>query len=523
MPLSPPSIRLLARLARVVLCAAVAIAALAWPATAGAASSQLHGAMTHSMWNGSNKAVYDREFDMLQDAGANAVRIDLSWSSLETDRKGQYSQWFIDKTDSVIQDARARGLNVIANLWSTPCWASTAPTDLRQSCVGAWWDRGVDRYSPSNPADYADAVAFVARRWGSQLAALEIWNEPNLPDQGFLRSPDPAADYAAMLKAAYPAAKAASPGLTVLGGALAFSDGEFLERLYDEGIKDHFDGISIHPYNEWRDPEDSWKPEWRKYTFLTGVPWIHDIMARHGDGDKGLWLTEFGFSTCGSGDRWCVSAEKQATYVDHSFAIARKWGYVKAAILYNLRNKGTDPTDRESQFGILDRDFSPKPAWAAFKGAMAAYGGDEAQEPTAPTAAPVAAPDLASAPLPVIEGPGTITATPSGKAPVTVTCPAGERACAGEVTLTTRVPPRRRGRGAKSRQVRLGGRQVRVRPGGRKTVHVRIPRHLRPLVARRSRLHLVVRMAGKDARGQSRNRSSRKTLRTERLRAAMRR
>lgn len=517
MPLPPFALPFPARTARVaglVACLALLIAALAVPPRADAAEGQLHGAMTHSMWTNSTKDVYDREFDMLQEAGANAIRVDLSWSSLETGGKGQYSKWFIEKTDSVIADARARGLNVIANLWSTPCWASTAPADLVQDCAGSWWDRGVDRYAPRNAADYADAIEFVARRWGSQLAALEIWNEPNLPDQGFLKSPDPAADYAGLLKAAYPRAKAASPELTVLGGALAFSDGPFLERLYDLGIKGSFDGISFHPYNEWRDPDDAWKPEWRKFTFLTGVPWMRSIMEKHGDADKGIWLTEFGFSTCGAGDRWCVSESQQAEYVKDSFRIARRWDYVKAAIVYNLRNKGTNPVDREDQFGILNRDFSPKPAWSSFKEAMAAYGTDAPEAPV--EAAPVEAPDLSvAAPLPVIVGPSTITATPSGKAPVTVSCPAGEAVCAGEVSLVTRLPGGRRVRG--SRDVKFGSRNVRVRPGSKKTVHFRIPRRLRRLVAGRARVKMVVHMKGTASDGSGSFRRTRKTLRTARM------
>ena len=526
MPLPPLVLPFPARAAALLACLALLVAALALPARADAAEGQLHGAMTHSLWTNSTKDVYDREFDMLSDAGADAIRVDLSWSSLETGGKGQYSKWFIEKTDSVIADARARGLKVIANLWSTPCWASTAPAELTQACAGAWWDRGVDRYAPRDPADYADAIEFVARRWGSQLAALEIWNEPNLPDQGFLKSPDPAADYAGLLKAAYPRAKAASPELTVLGGALAFSDGPFLERLYDLGIKGSFDGISFHPYNEWRDPDDAWKPEWRKFTFVTGVPWMRSIMEKHGDGDKGIWLTEFGFSTCGAGDRWCVSEEQQAEYVKDSFRIARRWDYVKAAILYNLRNKGTNPVDREDQFGILHRDFSPKPAWSTFKEAMGAYGNEPLAsegDASVPPAPPVEAPDLSvSPPLPVIVGPSTITATPSGKAPVTVSCPAGEAACAGEVTLTTRVRRNRRSRSGRTREIRLAARNVRVRPGSRKTVHFRIPRHLRRYVTSRSKVKMVIRLEGMAENGTTRRRSTRKTLSTARMRAAAR-
>jgi hypothetical protein len=267
-------------------------------------ATQLRGAQTHPLWWDSKPADFDRELDLLKDAHGGVVRFDIAWSSLETEGKGKFSSWYVDKADLFLQHAAERGLKAIATLWATPCWASSAPETDKQGCAGAWWDRGVDRWAPANAADYADAADWVARRWGDKLAALEIWNEPNLPDQYSLRAPDPGAAYADLLKTAYPRVKQAAPALPVLGGVLAFSDGPFLERLYDLGIGGHFDGISIHPYNEWRDPDDPWKPEYRKYTFLTGVPWIQSIMAAHGDGDRGLWLTEFGFSTCGNGSKW---------------------------------------------------------------------------------------------------------------------------------------------------------------------------------------------------------------------------
>jgi len=37
---------------------------------------------------------------------------------------------------------------------------------------------------PQHPADYAKAAAYVAQRWGSKLAALEVWNEFNNKTSG---------------------------------------------------------------------------------------------------------------------------------------------------------------------------------------------------------------------------------------------------------------------------------------------------------------------------------------------------
>jgi polysaccharide biosynthesis protein PslG len=332
---------------------------------------QWRGAQTHPLWSNSSIADFDRELDMLRDAGANVVRIDIAWSSLEHTGKGIYSSSYSSKIDTFMTHAQARGIKVIANIHSTPCWSSTAPADLKLDCAGAYWDRGVTAYPPADPRDFADAAAYVARRWGEYMAGLEIWNEPNEANQVFLKAPDPAVAYATLLKAAYPPAKAAAPSVPILGGALSFADGQFLERLYAQGIKGSFDGFAIHPYNENRDPDQHRDLSLRKWTYIDGVPWIHEIMTAHGDGEKGIWLTELGFSTCNVlTSKWCTSEASQAEFTKDSFRIARDWPYVKAVVTYNLRNKGTDPADRESQFGLLHRDFTPKPGYAAFRDAL---------------------------------------------------------------------------------------------------------------------------------------------------------
>jgi hypothetical protein len=100
--------------------------------------------------------------------------------------------------------------------------------------------------------DYADAAKWVASRWGSYLGGLEIWNEPNHVDSsgeaGFWKTSDQAGDYVRLLQAAYPAVKSAMPTLPVVGGSLVYSDGFFLQALYDKGIKGYFDAFAIHPY-----------------------------------------------------------------------------------------------------------------------------------------------------------------------------------------------------------------------------------------------------------------------------------
>ena len=135
----------------------VQVALLCAATPASAANDQLLGAQSHALWGDSSLADMHREFQLLGDAGANVVRVDLTWSSLETEGRGAYSQWYVDKFEAFLREAEARHIRVVATLWSTPCWASSAPDSLKQGCGGAWWDRGVDRYPPTNPA-YAESV-----------------------------------------------------------------------------------------------------------------------------------------------------------------------------------------------------------------------------------------------------------------------------------------------------------------------------------------------------------------------------
>lgn len=344
------------------------VAGLTTPGDAG--QRQLRGAMTHPLHFSVSDAEWRRELALLERAGANATRIDLAWSSLETEGKGRLTRDYVRRIDAVLREAERRGIAVIAMVFETPCWASSAPEELRQDCEGRWWQRGVTAYPPRDPNDYADAVRYIARRWGDRLAAIEIWNEPNEDVGRFLRAPDTAVAYAELVRAAAPAVESVAPRLPVLAGALSGSDVPYLQRLFDAGLGPHVDGISVHPYNEWRDPDDRGHPEYPKWSFRVGVPGVYRAMRANGHGEKGLWLTEFGFSDCGRGDRWCVSAKNQAEFVRDSMRIAARWRYVRAAILYELRDSGTARQDRESRFGLVSRRFRPKPAYRAFRDAM---------------------------------------------------------------------------------------------------------------------------------------------------------
>ena len=247
-------------------------------------------------------------------------------------------------------------------------------------------------------------------------------------------------------------------------------------------------------------------------------------MAAHGDGDKGIWLTEFGFSTCGNGDRWCVSQQNQATYVRQSFEIASQWSYVKAALVYNLRNKGNDPSGREDQFGLLNRDFSPKPGWAGFKQAMNEApgtgsnpnfaGGDDSSAGSGSGSSGTTG--IGQTQAPQVAAPA-VTVTAAGIAPVPLSCPTTATNCSGKITIETR--PIRTSSHSRKRTVRLGGRNVKIKRGGSKVVKIAIPKRYRSLLRSLGKVRVRVTVETPRPVGTTRTRKSGLTLRTQKLAA----
>ncbi len=394
--------RLLARLSTLVLTAAVSTVGLAalspsaHAAEAGLAGSSLryYGAQLHSLWYDNTAADVERQLDLLAGTAANSARVDVAWSSLQTSGPTSYNSTYTAKIDALVAGATRRGISLVLTLNETPCWASSAPATLVQDCAGAYWERNVTRYPPRDAGDFARAAAWLAERYGSRVAALELWNEPNyVGADGYspLISTNRPAAYAALVKAAYPAVKAVAPALSVLAGAMSFSDDTFLKALYAEGIRGNYDGISVHPYNEWRAPGAPHDITYYKYDYVQGMQAVHAAMIAGGDNTP-VWITEMGWTNCTvGGDRWCVTADQQASYLASAAKMAATWTWVRAFIAYNLRDKGTDVSYTEDNFGLVRRDYTPKPALAALGTAFRSIAA-AAAAPTVTTAASVTAP-----------------------------------------------------------------------------------------------------------------------------------
>lgn len=322
---------------------------------APAASAQVHyrGVAVHSLWPAFLDGDVDRELDVARAVGSNVVKVDVAWASLEGAGKGQISDMYGARIDRFFAGVAARRMKVIATLWGSPCWASSAPDSLKRGCTEDW-NADTVRYPPSNPADYGDIARWMTSRYGTQLAALEIWNEPNLRNDFYWKAPDRAAAYATLVRAAYPAAKAGNPNVPIIVGALVRPDVTFMRALYADGISGSYDGISIHPYG----------------IELTARKLNAFNRVRVKAGDRtAMWITEWGAPT-GTDTFWSVSERDQAVAITKGAATIDRLSYIRGATLYNLRDTGTDPSNNEQNFGVVRFDFSPKPGYAALRAAL---------------------------------------------------------------------------------------------------------------------------------------------------------
>ena len=215
----------------------------------------------------------ERAFDMMRDAGISWVRTDFEWFRCQKDKDGPFD---FSHFDTVVDDARSRGLHVLPILMSAPKWAQPEITGSRPFIV---------QPDPSFMDAWRAFVRETARHFKGRFSAIEVWNEENHP--AFWLNPDAAA-YARLLRAAYEEIKAVDPSVTVLLGGLAGMPLDYIEALYAAGAKDSFDAMNIHPYN-WPDPPDG--------ELDRQLESLKQTMAAHGDDDKPIWITEHGWPT----------------------------------------------------------------------------------------------------------------------------------------------------------------------------------------------------------------------------------
>jgi polysaccharide biosynthesis protein PslG len=307
-------------------------------------------------------ATRDRTLDSLAAMGTRWIRFDVKWDVIQY---GGPESWDFSRYDALTAAAAARGLRVLGTLAYAPRWARAAACKDSFPC------------EPRDPNEYARYAEATVAHFKGRIAHWELWNEPNIP--GFWKPSPNAARYAALVKAAYPRIKAADPAATVLAGATspAPDDGTqidevtFMQQVYAAGGGGNFDAWSHHPYTH-PAPPGNVHPDCAWYQIYGSKPNLRGVMAAQGDSAKQIWGTEYGPPT--SGSPGSVSETTQARWVTDAYKL---WNsYAWAGPLFWYADRDQLPTgasgDAWNYYGLLREDFSPKPAWDAYRLAASA-------------------------------------------------------------------------------------------------------------------------------------------------------
>jgi hypothetical protein len=294
-----------------------------------------------------------------RDSGADTVVQVFAWREIEPTR----DQFHWEVTDQFVAGAEYYGLEVVVRLDHHPAWASKADLSLNAP--------------PDDLEDYRRFVERVAERYQGRVNAYIIWNEPNLTIEWGGQPPDPMA-FTEVLKTGYEAVKGVDPHALVIAPGLAptnnndaaaMDERDFLETMYQAGASDYFDVLAAHPYSFGQAPA---VPESATVQPSFGrLADLRDIMVKHGDAHKPVWITEMGWTIAPPLEQVdiAVGPDQQAAYLAEALdIIERDWPWVELITVWNL----SIPTfgDPFGGYSLLDFAGQPRPVYYAWQQAI---------------------------------------------------------------------------------------------------------------------------------------------------------
>lgn len=310
---------------------------------------------------------------LVTDAGFTWIKQQVRWSDVEP-KKGS-PDW--SQLDLIVEGASGAGLKVLFSVVTAPAWSRA--------------DGHVDG-PPDDFATFGTFLGALATRYLGKVHAYEVWNEQNFSREWGGGKID-AGQYVELLAVGHAALKAVDPNVVVIAGALtptgfndvkiAIDDVLYLQQMYaykDGLLKSVCDAIGAHAGGFNNPPDDTPSKRTVPSTNFKGHPsfyfrrieGLREIMVLSGDSVKGMWVTEFGWSTLNKAKGYEYGVDnselQQAQYLVRGIQIGREVGWVSAMFVWNVNFQMMVPdTDEKWPFGIVKKDGSPRPAYTALK------------------------------------------------------------------------------------------------------------------------------------------------------------
>ncbi len=277
--------------------------------------------------------------DLAHSIGFKWVRVEMFWADIET----TLHSYDFTKYDQLVSALAARGMKAHFVL-----------------CYGNALYTGRDWFAPPRTPSAIDGFAEFARNaaihFRDKGVQFEIWNEPNAAR--FWDPPSPS-EYAALTKAAIPRLHAGDPKAKVSTGGLAGMDMTFLKSFIAQGGGSGADAIGVHPYRLEVPEKLSDEMVLMRASLAGFSPASAPAPA--------VWSTECGYSSAWYGDGTLEENQvKQAKFCARQLLTGAALGLAFDS-LFQLRDHGSNPSDPEMNFGVLDSQRGEKPLTSSIR------------------------------------------------------------------------------------------------------------------------------------------------------------
>ncbi len=290
----------------------------------------------------------EKTISLMKEAGVGIVRVDFIWQDIEpVQGKVDYAKY-----DAMVELLFRNNIEILGILDYTADWASPEKK----------WN-----YPNPDNSLFIKYASGVVQRYKDKVKYWELWNEPD--SHIYWNPQDGMKAYVGLLKELYVALKKIDPYCRILNGGLA-NGLTSVNRLYDNGAQGYFDIMNIHIFET---PIDLIAIK-RAKAFLERTK---KVMARNGDADKKIWVTEIGCPGVKRGVRvknWWMgknpSEKLQANWVRQVyFGLLKEKSLEKVfwAFFRDTKEHWRNGTD---YFGLIRNDFSKKPSFDAYKEAF---------------------------------------------------------------------------------------------------------------------------------------------------------
>lgn len=244
---------------------------------------------------------------------------------------------------------------------------------------------------------FKQAVEAMASRYKDKVHYWDYGIEPNC------RGYNPAR-YTRWLRSFNEAVKSQDPNAAVIGGHLAGANTDYLRSMYENGAQPYFDRIAIDPYGQYGQPLD-----------YTGIENLRALMEQHQDGNKLIWVGEWGIDSA-------YGEQQQANLIGQGLDYLASKSWIEAAFYHNFEcDIGVTNCSPGGSgyigFGLLRGDGTEKLSFEIFKQHI-----DACVEPTnTPTPSLTPPPTLTPTPFITLTSIPTTTPLPSQTLTTTIT------------------------------------------------------------------------------------------------------